>query len=1838
MTQEKTDQIVVIGASEHNLKNVTLKIPRDKLTVFTGVSGSGKSSLAFDTIFKEGQRRFVESLSAYARQFLGQSDKPKVEHIDGLSPTISVDQKSVNRNPRSTVGTITEIYDHYRLLFARLGKSHCPQCETPITSQTAEQITDFAFVDAFGEQCLILSPMVQERKGEYRKELEEWAAEGFVRARIDGQIRRLDENIQLARYEKHTIDLILDRLTITPNEKGRFTEGVEKALSLGNGLAILNYSKKVNENGKNDSSEKPSPKDNLFSQTMACPNCQIALPEMEPRLFSFNAPQGACSECNGLGQTSTFTEERLCNTELSISEGSIKCFSEKGNLLYTKIDQRHVKLLLKIFEINEETPWKNLSVEQRQLILYGNTKMKLGVSNIFRFPSQLLKKIEKNKWAGFIPILQFVYRFVKGPLEKFQHTSVCQDCSGKRLNKMALAVRFHGHNIDSLSSESIEASVKFFGNLKLNEAEKKIGKDIFREITNRLDFLNDVGVGYLTLERSAATLSGGEGQRIRLASQLGSGLQGVLYVLDEPSIGLHQSDNKKLIHTLKKLRDRGNSVLVVEHDEETIESADHLVDIGPVAGQNGGHITAQGSILNIIDSPESITGRFLSGTEKIAVPEVRRQISGDKITIYGANFNNLQNINCDIPLGVFIAVAGVSGSGKSSLIDGILKKALISSLNPKSKEKPGPHKNISGIENVDRVIKIDQAPIGRTPRSNPATYTKVLDPIRDLFTMMPEAKARGYKKGRFSFNVKSGRCEDCQGAGLKTIEMQFLSDVQIPCDTCQGKRFNSETLQIFYKNKTINDILEMTVNEANKFFSALPKINSILQTLIDVGLGYVKLGQPSTTLSGGEAQRVKLASELRKKATGKTFYIFDEPTTGLHFEDIRLLLASLNHLVDQGNTVLVIEHNLDVLKVADHLIELGPGGGKYGGEIVCTGTPEHLSEKGTLTGKFLKEVLKKEKTIQKHQTLKDNSINANTGIIMNNGIVKVHSRDIIIKGASKNNLRNIDVRIPNNKLTVITGVSGSGKTSLAFDTIFAEGQARYLESLSTYARRFLGRMDKAPVDSIDGLSPAISINQKTTGRNPRSTVATTTEIYDYLRILFARIGKAHCPKTGHPLLCYTPSSVAAYCTKNFPGQRIELLAPLFFPGSSKIFLLDNPKNLPNVIEPLKQEGFIRLYINGQIVRIDEWAEIFKNKDPLVNLKLTSKTTVDLGIDRVNVNPNEQNRLAETIESAFQRGHGLLKILLTDQNKKPLYFSETPANVESDYYQIDQLTPRMFSFNSHVGACATCDGLGNLENLQNPQCLDCEGERLKPEFRSVTINSKNISQFCKFTVPDALKEIESWILTKNQRTVAEQAMGEIINRLKFLENVGLDYLTLDQKASTLSGGEAQRIRLASQIGSGLVGVMYILDEPTIGLHPRDTARLIRTLKQLRDRGNSVILVEHDLDTIRQADHLIDIGPGAGHYGGNISASGSPQELSNNNTTITAKYLNGNKKIPIPKKFRPIDPEKLISVIGAQANNLKKIDVKIPLGIFSVVTGVSGSGKSSLVVDVLQKRLEKELNGKNTNPGVHEKISGIEKLESVMVINQDAIGKTPRSNPATYSKVMEQIRNLFASMPESKQKGFSKRRFSFNAKEGRCATCDGQGFHLIEMHFLSDVWVKCDQCKGKRYNRETLGIKYKGHTISDILDMEISKAVEIFKAQPRIKRILKTLEEVGLGYMKLGQAGNTLSGGEAQRLKLSAELSRRSKGETLYILDEPTTGLHIDDVARLLQVLHRIVDEGNTVLVIEHNLEVIKTADWLIDLGPEGGNKGGEIIFEGTPERCTKFPNSFTGRFLKSSFLA
>ncbi|MCI9475295.1 MAG: excinuclease ABC subunit UvrA [Emergencia sp.] len=942
------NEIIVKGANENNLKHIDVKIPRDKMVVLTGLSGSGKSSLAFDTIYAEGQRRYVESLSSYARQFLGQMDKPDVELIEGLSPAISIDQKTTSKNPRSTVGTVTEIHDYLRLLYARIGQPHCPVCGQPITSQSVDQMVDTIMEFPEGTKLMIMAPVVRQRKGEHEKILERIRKEGFTRVRIDGEIRLInEEEIKLDKKFKHTIEIVVDRIIIKDGQESRISEAVELAMHQGDGLVVVQFV------DKDYSVEK------TFSTKLACPEHGVSIEELEPRMFSFNSPFGACPSCNGLGFTQKIDPELIIQTDKSIIKGAL------GNIFasmeFSGFYRQMIDALARDHGVDLNTPYEELPEKFKKELLYGTGTRHLKYTYVSR--SSGSKSERDHPFEGVINNLERRYRetnsdFMKERMAKYMTVRDCPDCKGKRLKPEVLAVTVGGKNLAELSDLSIREAYEFIDQLQLTEKEAIIGRQIIKEIKERLNFLINVGLDYLTLSRAAGTLSGGESQRIRLATQIGSSLMGVLYILDEPSIGLHQKDNEKLLATLRELTDLGNTLLVVEHDEDTMYAADHIIDIGPAAGVYGGELVAQGTVEDIMACPDSITGQYLSGKKSIAVPKSRREGNGKCITIKGAEENNLKKVNVDIPLGKFVCVTGVSGSGKSSLVNQILYKGAAKLIN-RTKDEAGKFKNMTGLEHIDKVINIDQSPIGRTPRSNPATYTGMFTHIRDLFASLPESKIRGFEKGRFSFNVKGGRCEACSGDGIIKIEMHFLPDVYVPCEVCKGKRYNRETLEVKYKGKSIFDVLDMSVSEALDFFKNLPTIKRQLDTLNEVGLDYVKLGQPSTQLSGGEAQRIKLASELSKRSTGKTLYILDEPTTGLHFADVDKLIAVLDKLVDAGNTVVVIEHNLDVIKRADHVIDLGPDGGNRGGTIVATGTPEDIAAcKKSYTGEFLKKILK----------------------------------------------------------------------------------------------------------------------------------------------------------------------------------------------------------------------------------------------------------------------------------------------------------------------------------------------------------------------------------------------------------------------------------------------------------------------------------------------------------------------------------------------------------------------------------------------------------------------------------------------------------------------------------------------------------------------------------------------------------------------------------------------------------------------------------------------------------------------------------------------------------------
>lgn len=1747
-----TRSVEIRDAYENNLQHVNLTIPRDSIVVVTGVSGSGKSSLAFDTVFQEGQRRFIDSLSAYARQFIGSMKRPNVESVRGISPTISIDQKTVNRNPRSTVGTVVEIMDHYRLLFARLGEIRCPKCGKKIEAQSVDQVVDNLYIEHEGKNVIVLAPIVQERKGEYRKELEDLQAKGFMRVRVDGTIYRTNEVPLLVRYEKHTIEVVIDRVSLELKNISRVREAVEGALKLTEGkLVAFLYD------------------DGAYSMQgteRACVRCGISIPELEPRFFSFNDAQGRCEACKGLGESFVFDPALIIpNESLSIHDGALKCQKkDTGTIIFSDYGWKELRQIAYEMKFSLSTPWKELSAKAKNAVLYGT-------------PS--------GSVSGVIPIMQELWdTWHIVHFRKFMQIGVCPKCNGSRLNPVANAVRFHGHGIHEMSAWSVEYSAQFFNKLNLTEKEQRIGREIFKEIRGRLSFLQSVGLGYLTLSRGAATLSGGEAQRIRLAAAVGAGLQGVLYVLDEPSIGLHARDNERMLSMLKKLRSQGNSLLVVEHDEETMRHADCVVDVGPGAGVEGGKIVALGPVSELEKSKESLTGAFLSGREKIEIPKIRKKISAKtpKLKVVGAREHNLKNLTVEIPLdGAFTVVTGVSGSGKSTLVNHILRRELSRHFYG-SEEPRANFERLEGIEYIDKVIEIDQTPIGRTPRSNPATYTKIFDDIRELFASLPLSKMRGYSKSRFSFNVSGGRCEACQGAGVQVVDMQILPSVQVVCDVCDGKRFNESTLEVYYRGKNIKDVLDMSIHEACDFFTDLPKISKPLKILKNVGLGYLKLGQPSTTLSGGEAQRVKISSELRRPGTGKTLYLLDEPTTGLHFEDIRRLMECLNELRKLGNSVVVIEHNLDVIKCADWIIDLGPEAGEEGGRLVIAGTPEKVANSSrSITGKYLAPVLSGKKLETETLSCRENS--------------PEYSLDIQVRGARKHNLKNFSVSIPRHKMTVVTGVSGSGKSSLAFHTLFAEGQRRFVETLSTYARRFLGRLDRGSIDSIDGLAPAIAIDQGSASKSPRSTVATLTEIYDYFRILWARVGTSHCIHCGQAVSSHSVAAIVSYVFTHERNNEIDVLVPI------------DTKKAKGFEKVLIDRGYRKILANGKWLAP---SEIGKTKGPFYALA-----------DHLEVKDETAARLSEALERAYRDGEGILFLRNKDGVLSP--FSQLPGCPSCNWFLPMALDPKNFSFNTHWGACPHCLGLG-VENKRGKVCSECNGERLKKEYRLVEINGKNIIQISNMSITNAREWFASLKLSKDIETVAAPLLREIIGRLDFLIGVGLGYLGLSRTGDTLSGGEAQRIRLSGQIGSGLEGVLYVLDEPTVGLHQSDTQKLLSTLYRLRDLGNTLVIVEHDLDMIRAADHILDLGPGAGEFGGEVVASGTPAELSLASAekefpeSATVPYLIGKKPLENPPGVSTISShENFFEFSKINVHNLKNISVKIPKEKITTVCGVSGSGKSSLVLEGIYERLQKQFAAKG-----RKKPSG-----NVLLVDQSPLSGTPRSTPASYMGILDPIRKLFAQTEQSKIKGYNVGRFSYNMAAGRCPVCEGRGSISVAMHFLSDVWEICEECNGSRYNKETLEVTFKGKNIAEVLDMRIHEALKFFEAFPKISRPLEILKNVGLGYLRLGQSVTTFSGGEAQRMKLAAELSAPIGENTVYLLDEPTSGLHLQDIQILWNLLRELSSRGATLVIVEHHPDIIRLSDWIVELGPCGGENGGFLMYEGifSEHNCQKESN-------------
>ncbi len=1833
---KKDNHIHILGARERNLKNVSLSIPRDRLVVIAGLSGSGKSSLVFDTIHQEGQRRFLESLSSYARQFLGQMKRPNVDSVEGLSPTLCIDQKTVNRNPRSTVGTITEISGYLRLLLARLGTPYCPKCSEALIAQSPLQIAKSLLELHPNKRIQLFSPIVLDRKGEYRKELLQARRDGYTYARIDGNLHNLAEDVELARFEKHRIELRIDRTKLEDKNLRRLQKSIEKALLLSNGLLSYTIQDEYH----------------LVSSKRSCPKHGHTAPELEPRLFSFNDPQGQCKKCLGLGFVETFDFDAMFEPTIPIQTGFIP-FGEDNRLPFSHLDQTMWPGLLKHLQIDGSKSWDTLSTQERQTLLKGK-------AGTYQFRGSDGRLRSKSRWTGLHSVCRNVLKYAPNTrLSKYRSKEVCSTCDGKRLNPVALAVQFQNRNIHDFSSDDIQNLYDFFRNIELSENQQLVGGPIIRQLLHRLSYLVQVGLTYLSLDRSAVTLSGGESQRIRLAAQVGSGLQGVTYILDEPSIGLHHRDQLKLLSVLENLRDQGNTVLVVEHDPLTMSKADHCIEVGPSAGIGGGEVVASMSRKRFVQG-KSLTAQYLRGDKGLQPPQKRRELTFPGIHIKKASGNNLKELSVNIPLGGMVVVTGVSGSGKSTLIQDTLCAVLEAHFH-NAETNPLPHVGIDGVEQLDKIISIDQKPIGRSSRSNPATYTKVWDDIRKLFSQSIEAKRRGYKPGRFSFNVDpsrgGGRCEDCDGAGWKTIEMQFLENVEVECESCEGRRFNDETLQIRYNGKNIHEVLELSIEEALSFFQNQPRIKRILEVLCDIGLGYIKLGQPSTTLSGGEAQRIKLGTELRRRGKGHTLYVLDEPSTGLHMADVERLVHAFDSLIEKGHSIIVIEHDLDIIKMADHIIDLGPNGGVDGGQIVGEGTPEHIATLNTETGKALQSVLNASNRSHLAPRLQADYTR------------KVKHRNIQVRNALTHNLKNLSATIPKGQMTVITGPSGSGKSSLAFHTVFAEGQLRYIESLSTYARRFLGRMQRPPVEEITGLAPAIAIDQSNRGRSSRSTVATSTEIYDILRILFARIGKPHCSVCAMDLTAHSPTK-AAITLKAIDTKGL-LLAK--YPQSIRV-------------EHLLHDGIVRIWQKEEQVKLTSLKE---------GTILEKPTLI---IDRFTPANVSKVRLATGIELAYSYGQDIAYFQPLDSSPA-IEFTRDHLCVTHNKKVPDTLSPRLFSFNTKLGACTHCDGLGKSQTVQWNKlfleqdkgyweamhgwatipfkqsrrflkgltklfkhhavslktpvkdypntfrqalmygstkvaewegmvprinrwsadtswlrdvetCHFCQGKRLNPDALAITIHGQSISDCCEWTVEEAHSFWTTCTWTPTEQTVVEQPLKEIVSRLQFLQEVGLEYLTLNRITHTLSGGESQRIRLASQLGSNLTRTIYVLDEPTIGLHPHNTAQLLQTLDRLKSYNNTLLLVEHDQQVIEHADHILELGPGAGEWGGELVQSG-PVESIKSGDSLTGLYLSEQKKVYTPSS--PRESDEYLVCPPVSLHNLKDVSLSIPKGCLSVVTGVSGSGKSTLVLEGFCRHFESLL------------LMDKAPIEKLTIIDQRPISRSPRSTTASYTGLLDKIRDVFTKVVLAKERGYTKGHFSYNVEKGRCSHCEGKGATLIEMHFISDIWVPCPICDGSRFDEAILEVKWNGKNIADVLYFTVDEAQAFFTNHKAIQSRLKALQQVGLGYIRLGQPNSELSGGELQRLKLATELARGSRAkDTLFVLDEPTTGLHMDDVSTLLKALDHLLENGHTVLVIEHNVDVWKAADFLVEMGPGAGSKGGAVVFSGTPQKLRTHP--------------
>ncbi|MDP1968600.1 MAG: excinuclease ABC subunit UvrA [Burkholderiaceae bacterium] len=1911
--------IRIRGARQHNLKNLDLDIRTGELTVVTGPSGSGKSSLVFDTLYAEGQRRYVETFSAYARQFLDRMDRPAVDRVDGVPPAIAIDQTNPVRSSRSTVGTMTELNDHLKLLFARAAQLFDRETALPVRHDTPETIYSQMRERAGAQDPrLVLTFPVELPAGTSTQEIAQWlSASGFTRVQAEREVAT-------PTGPRKVVDVVADRFRVGTADKARAIEAIEVALKRGSGRMMVYVLPATEADGAAPDGDSAAVTWK-FSTGLHCPESDLRYAEPTPSLFSFNSAHGACEACRGFGRVIGVDYGLVIpNDRLTLRAGAIKVLQTPAWKEAQDDLMRHAEAA----GIPRDTPWNKLTPEQQHWVIDGSPNWNgkwnqhwFGIRRFFEY-------LETKAYKMHIRVL----------LSKYRSYTPCPACRGARLKTDALlwrigsregadevmagAQRFlpsgtawsrpqlealPGLCLHDLMLLPIERMRRFFDTLTPTlasaaaaggEGETQALKLLFDEIRTRLKYLCDVGIGYLTLDRQSRTLSGGEVQRINLTTALGTSLVNTLFVLDEPSIGLHPRDMNRITEAMKRLRDAGNTLVVVEHDPAVMLAADRMIDMGPGPGERGGQIVFDGTPEELRDA-DTLTGAYLGGRKQIGMGFKRAVTDATpRLILEGAREHNLRGITVEFPLQRMVCVTGVSGSGKSSLIQDVLAPALLRHFG-KTTDSPGAHDRLLGADHLSDVVFVDQSPIGKTARSNPVSYVGAWDALRELFAQAPLARQRSYTASKFSFNSGDGRCPTCGGSGFEHVEMQFLSDVYLRCPDCDGARYRPEILEVKIERQAVGalqprsmnvaDVLDLTVSEAAQLFAQDREVIRVLQPIVDVGLEYVKLGQPVPTLSGGESQRLKLAGFLATAAKNAsasrqavarrgTLFLFDEPTTGLHFDDIAKLMRALRRLLDSGNSLIVIEHNLDVIRASDWLIDLGPEGGDAGGCVVAEGTPEEVRlHASSHTGQALREY--------------DIAMGfGGHGVQERAPVVKRAARPeridaIRIVNAKEHNLKSLSVDIPHGKFSVVTGVSGSGKSTLAFDILFNEGQRRYLESLNAYARSIVQPAGRPEVDAVWGIPPTVAIEQRLSRGGRKSTVGTTTEVWHFLRLLYVKLGIQHCVKDGAEVRPQTPDSIAAQLLRNYRGQHIGLLAPL---------VINRKGVYTELADWARPRNYTHLRVDGNFLPTTGFPRIDRFKEHSIELPVAS----------LRVQPDQEEALRRHLATALEHGKGVVHVLAPlDGLEAAMHAGVSAANIGrvevfstrracpvcSTSYA--ELVPRLFSYNSKHGWCPDCVGTGvkltreqrrayddtrrddddkgreqtfaepEIDDIAGEPCSTCHGTRLNLQARSVRFAGVGISDIASLSVRDVRLWVEGLQhkggMTQRETDIARDLIPEIRNRLEFLEEVGLGYLTLDRGAPTLSGGEAQRIRLAAQLGSNLQGVCYVLDEPTIGLHARDNQVLLNALHKLGDKGNTLVVVEHDEDTIRRADHVIDIGPGAGKRGGRLVAQGSVADLSAAPDSTTGRYLLHAIRHPAQARRKvggvTADALRWLKVERASLHNLQSVTAEIPLGRLVAVTGVSGSGKSTLARDVLLANVQMAVGRRATKAGRDAeargaalawtgcaRVSGYETVDRVLEVDQTPIGKTPRSCPATYIGFWDTVRKLFAETLEARARGYAPGRFSFNTGEGRCPGCEGQGMRTIGMSFLPDVKVPCEICHGARFNPETLAVSWRGKSIGDVLQMEVDEAVDFFASMPNIAHPLQLLKDVGLGYLTLGQPSPTLSGGEAQRIKLVTELSKvrddvtrrgQKTPHTLYVLDEPTVGLHMADVEKLIHVLHRLVDGGHSVVVIEHDLDVIAEADWVIDLGPEGGKEGGRIVAAAPPEQVVKL-GTHTGRAL------